>query len=134
VTSLTVAVSAEFRALWRQRAPWAPQRATESAEFRLEVPAEPVHAGFGDRLAVWTPTAVPTTPPSSTSRDGCWATKSSLLTVTTTAAAELAAPAREAGRGRVEGTGSYGAGLTHYLLDQHVAEINSAELLTPVRV
>jgi transposase len=34
----------------------------------------------------------------------------------------------------VEGTGSYGAGLTHYLLDQHVSEIRSAELLTPVGV
>jgi hypothetical protein len=34
----------------RQRARWAPQRATESAEFRLEVRAEAVHAGFGDRL------------------------------------------------------------------------------------
>jgi Transposase len=32
----------------------------------------------------------------------------------------------------VEATGSYGAGLTRYLLDQHVADIKSAELLTPV--
>jgi hypothetical protein len=37
VTSFSVAVSAEFRA---RGARWAPQRATESAEFRLEIPAE----------------------------------------------------------------------------------------------
>ena len=49
MTSVPVTVSAEFRALWRQRARWAPQHATESAEFRLQVPAEPVHAAFGAR-------------------------------------------------------------------------------------
>ena len=51
MTSVPVTVSAEFRALWRQRARWAPQHATESAEFRLQVPAEPVHAAFGARAS-----------------------------------------------------------------------------------
>ena len=40
MTASPAAVSAEFRALWRQRARRAPQRARESAEFRLEDPAE----------------------------------------------------------------------------------------------
>ena len=34
----------------------------------------------------------------------------------------------------MEGTGSYGAGLTGYLAGSHVADIKSAELLTPVGV
>jgi transposase len=83
------------------------------------VPACP--SGPGLSSAGRTPTVAPTTPPSSTSRDDCWATGSSPLTV-------LATGSCLAGHGNpdtvgVGGAASYGAGLTRYLLDQHVAVV-----------
>jgi hypothetical protein len=54
------AVSAEFRALWRQRARWALPARHGVRGIPLEVAAEAVHAGFGDRLG---PTGCPPADP-----------------------------------------------------------------------